>query len=38
MVIDSLWYEPGSDSAADKEAAERTSQFNVSEESYLCRL
>lgn len=30
MVIDSLWYEPGSDSPADKEAAERTLQFNVS--------
>lgn len=29
MVLDALWYEPGSDSIADKEAAERTSQFTV---------
>lgn len=28
--MDSLWYEPGSNSAADEEAAERTLQFNVS--------
>lgn len=30
MVIDSFWFEPGSDSPADKEAAERTLQFHVS--------
>lgn len=30
MVIDSFWFEPGSDSTADKEAAERTLQFHVS--------
>lgn len=30
MVIDSVWFEPGSQSAADKEAAERTLQFTVS--------
>lgn len=31
MVIDSLWHEPGSNSTADKEAAERTNQFYVSQ-------
>ncbi|KAJ8982455.1 hypothetical protein NQ317_010195 [Molorchus minor] len=28
MVIDTLWFEPGSDSEADKEAAERILQFS----------
>ncbi|KAJ8920012.1 hypothetical protein NQ315_006543 [Exocentrus adspersus] len=28
MVIDTIWYEPGSDSPADIEAAERAMQFN----------
>lgn len=30
MVIDSFWFEPGSESAADQAAAERTLQFYVS--------
>lgn len=30
MVIDSFWFEPGSESTADQEAAERTLQFHVS--------
>ena len=29
MVVDTAWFEPGSDSDQDKEAAERALQFTV---------
>ncbi|KAJ8982454.1 hypothetical protein NQ317_010194 [Molorchus minor] len=38
MVIDSDWYEPGSDSEEDVEAAERTRQFQVTLNHYNTRM